>query len=224
VSYEHLDAAAELEGLAPGPKLVLVALAKTACKTCGLGWPGVKWIARKTGMKETSIRAALEVLRSRDLIQIHGYATGGRGRSTEYVVLPGLFELSTAPCGECRANMQTPRVAKGIAEKASATRRVSPKPIAPDPQNPSRGEPQSVRESNQSHADLAETPGSGAAAPPSSEPPPPTSGAEAYAQVSAMVDGVAAAMRLKSPSQGNSGAQGGLTERTSAVPRKENVI
>lgn len=151
MSFEHQDAAALLEGLPPGPKSVLVHLAQPACVVCGLAWPGVGWLEKKTGLGHTAVRAALEWLVRAGHVTIHAYPHGGRGRSTEYVVLPGLTELSTVPCGECRKRMKTGRHAAGIdrpvTEKPTATRPVLEKPTAQTPQNPPPGGLQSVIES-----------------------------------------------------------------------------
>jgi len=113
VSYQHVAAAwdAQLPALT---KLVLVVLAYHACPTCGLCWPGVPLICQRAGLGPTRVREDLDRLVEAGLIVVHGYATGGRNRATEYVVLPGLPELSTAPCGKCVDNRQTHRDARGL--------------------------------------------------------------------------------------------------------------
>jgi Helix-turn-helix domain len=157
VSNRHLNAVRRLPPGLPAPtKFVLFLLADHACETCGYAWPGVKCLMQESGLKETTVRGALDRLRDAGLINVHGYSTGGRGRATEYVVLPALPELSTAPCGECRGKLKRLRVAKGIDDSGSSNPSrgdgYSPKPFAEQAQNPSRGEPQSSRESESSRA------------------------------------------------------------------------
>jgi hypothetical protein len=115
LSHQAGIAALSLE-LPKAMKLLLYDLAIRACPRCGLTWPGVPNLMRSTGMGETLLRDTLGELSRKDraLIVVHRYPTGGRGRATEYVVLPAHTELSTAPCGECQSRQKTPRVAKGI--------------------------------------------------------------------------------------------------------------
>lgn len=110
MSNGHYAEALELTIGSPGAKSVLLVLADRACGTCGLCWPGVNKIAEWTEMGPTSIRKALDTLRERGLIIASGYETGGRGRTTEYVVLPHLPGLSTAPCVECVKRRKKPIV------------------------------------------------------------------------------------------------------------------
>lgn len=102
----------------PPQKLVLLALADNACEFCGLAWPGMAHLETKTGLGETAISSAVKALTSRTegLLRIHRYARGGRGRATEYIVLPGVTELSTAPCGKCQLRMQYPPSRGGFDE------------------------------------------------------------------------------------------------------------
>jgi hypothetical protein len=211
-------------------KLTLMVVSAHACDYCGMAWPGVRKLCEETGMGATAVRGALDWLVKEGHLEVRAYAHGGRGRSTEYIILPRIRELSTAPCGKCQFHQANPSRGEGfgkdVTRKPTATRGVSAKPTARKAKTHRTGGDQLTREHQlTTGADLAEKPGSGAATPPSSDPPPiPTTAAEARAAVNAMVDGLGATMRLKSPSQGNSGAQGGLTERTSAVPRKGSVI
>jgi hypothetical protein len=151
VSFEHLDAAAQLEGLPPAPKSVLVHVAQHACVTCGLAWPGVPLLERKTGLGRTAIKLGLEWLVNAGHLKIHAYPHGGRGMATEYIVLPSITGLSTAPCGECRQRMKRGRLAAGIdervTEKPAARRPVTAKPAVSGVENRPLGGPQSVIES-----------------------------------------------------------------------------
>jgi hypothetical protein len=124
VSFAHLGAVAKLI-LPAGPKLVLYQLADLACDTCGLAWPGLSYLIEHTGMQSRSVSGALASLRNTGHVVVHRYATGGRGRSTEYVVLPGLMKLSPAPCGECGKRLKTTRQAQGNDGEPSTTREVS---------------------------------------------------------------------------------------------------
>ena len=108
-------------------KLLLYDLAIRACPHCGLTWPGIPNLIRSTGMGETLLRETLGELAGEKwkLIVVHRYPSGGRGRATEYIVLPQHTDLSTAPCGECQSRMKTPRAAGGMTTAGQ--------------QNPSRG-------------------------------------------------------------------------------------
>jgi hypothetical protein len=144
VSDAHTDLARGV--LLPGAiKVVLMILACRACRFCGLCWPGIRILKDECGLGETRLRDSLEALAADDrgLLKIHAYPHGGRGRATEYIVLPGLMELSTAPCGKCRSNMKTPREAMGIDRSVTpiplATRGVSTKPLAKTVKTPRTG-------------------------------------------------------------------------------------
>jgi hypothetical protein len=95
-------------------KFVLIALADHACDACGLAWPGVPHLIEKTGLADRTIRGALDELLAAGTIRLHGYGTGGRGRATEYVVLPGLDGTEQAPCHRCCAVRKTPQEMRGI--------------------------------------------------------------------------------------------------------------
>jgi hypothetical protein len=178
MAFDHLDAAARLEGIPPAPKSVLVHLSQPACEVCGLTWAGLAWLERKTGLGRTAISSALEYLVRDGHLTIHAYPKGGRGRSTEYVVLPAIVKLSTPACGKCRANMKTGRHAVGIdnseTEKPTASRSVSGKPTAETPQNLPPGGHQSVRESESVSALRAQQPAEAPPAPASDPHPPQT--------------------------------------------------
>jgi hypothetical protein len=96
-------------------KFVLVALADHACEFCGLTWPGISSLQRDTGLGERTIQEALKALAAAGHIRIRDYPHGGRGRATEYIVLPTTPGLSKAPfatatpwppapCDKCKFN------------------------------------------------------------------------------------------------------------------------
>jgi len=198
VSLAALVAIARLE-LAASPKVVLTWLAFHACENCGLCWPGMKLLQLETGLGETAVRQGLDRLVAAELVEIHGYPQGGRGRATEYVVRPGLPEFSTAPCGKCRENQRKPTPRAGFdndeTAKAHASRGVSAKAHASGPQNPTPGVDQSSIEQNH-HARAREAePSPAAPAPVSSHPPPGTP--EARSAVQGILSGIEAHTRAK---------------------------
>jgi hypothetical protein len=215
VSHDHADIAITLEGLdfAPG-KLVLVVMAQAACRACGLAWPGINLVCRRTGLGATTVRKSLEWLEhDRHLIRTHAYPRGGRGVATEYILmLPGLTDLSTAPCGECLQRMKTHRAARGIVQdeqtKPTAARGVLPIPTTSGGQNPSRGDAQSVSESNQSQRSALNDPveNSPAARPNHSVTTPPLTASENAAQARALVDALSHALGAQDATLGPSNA------------------
>jgi hypothetical protein len=104
----------------PGSKAVLYCLADLACDRCGRAWPGVEFIARRTEMGKTGVRKALDDLKAAGLITVHAFPSGGRGRATEYIVLPQLPKLSTAPCVECGERSKTHRTGGGFIGQGDA--------------------------------------------------------------------------------------------------------
>jgi len=192
VSLAHLVAVSRLE-LPASTKAVLTWLAFHACENCGLCWPGMKLLCLETGLGETAIRKGIDGLERAGQVRIHGYATGGRGRATEYVVLPGLPEFSTAPCGKCRQNLRNPSRSvgfdNGVTDKPLASRGVLDKPLVSGAENPSRGEPQSSEEQNHhARAREAEPPPAGPA--PVSNPAP-TDLATAQKAIQTIIAGIA---------------------------------
>jgi hypothetical protein len=148
VSYEHQSVTAQLETVRPASaKLVLFQLADRACVVCGMAWPGVPWLMRKTGMSDTGVRSGIEALKAQGLIVPKDFLTGGRGRTVEYIVLPGLMELSTGPCGECQKRMKRYRVPGGIANRKRSQK-----------QNPPPGEGYSVKQTSNPPESTPETP------------------------------------------------------------------
>lgn len=144
MSNAHSDAICPLELPAP-TKFVLFRLADHACEICGLTWVGVPVLAIETRLGRTRIKEALRELENGGWLKIHAYPTGGRGRATEYVVLPGVLELSTAPCGKCVDNFKRGRRAtRNVGQEGQA----SVKGVGMDPQYGSRGDPQPPIEPN----------------------------------------------------------------------------
>jgi len=108
------EAAAWKVELPHAVKVVLVYLAFRACRSCGRAYPGVPLMVSATGLGERAVRAALEHLRRRpELLTVYRYPLGGRGVTTEYVVIPELAELSPAACGECQSKGDTLHGAQG---------------------------------------------------------------------------------------------------------------
>ena len=226
MSWSHLDAAANLEGLPPAAKSVLMHVAQPACEACGIAWPGVPWLERKSGLGKTAIRAALEWLVKAGHLKIYAYPQGGRGMSTEYIVLPQLTELSTTPCGECRSRMKRHRLAVGIDQsvtpKPTARRWVSAKPTAQTTQNPPRGGDQSFIESESFTRTSGPSPSArGSATPPPSEPPPPTNAQESYQAVLRLVDAVGDALGPPSLRTGNGDPLSAATAPATETPQAD---
>ena len=96
-----------------GARAVLYVFADVACDDCGRAWPGVTFLSERTEIGTTKIRKALDYLKDAGLIKIHAYPAGGRGVTTEYIVLPQLPKLSTAPCGKCGPRSKTQRTGVG---------------------------------------------------------------------------------------------------------------
>jgi hypothetical protein len=98
--------------LPPSPKNVLNILAFHACDLCGRAWPGVPTIALETGLSPRAVQDALKELRDRpELVTVYRYPKGGRGVSTEYLVMPAVAKLSTADCSRCGNRTDTLHVA-----------------------------------------------------------------------------------------------------------------
>ena len=101
--------------LPQAPKHVLQVLAFRACEICGRAWPGVPSLAADTGLGQRAVRSALEVLRRRpELVTVFRYPRGGRGVSTEYVVMPSLARVSPDECGRCSNRTDTLHQQQGI--------------------------------------------------------------------------------------------------------------
>jgi len=175
VSFRHLEWVADREDLPPQQKLILWQIGSVACKHCGLAWPGTRYLATKTGLGEKSVVSALRELKTAGLIDVQSYSKGGRGRTTEYVVLGRYLEFAPAPCRVCLENMKTPQGSRGIdPEKPLKGEGVSGvskrKPPLSAAGNPSRETVHTVSILTQSGKDPSASP-PGAAAPPSSDDP-----------------------------------------------------
>jgi DNA-binding MarR family transcriptional regulator len=100
--------------LPPAQKFVLLALGDHACEFCGLCWPGIRSLGEKTGLGERSVTRALNELIAAGMVTIHRYPKGGRGRATEYLILPAHDvlpkgrERQAAPCAHCQMRMSFP--------------------------------------------------------------------------------------------------------------------
>jgi hypothetical protein len=114
MSRRHEHVAWDVIGLDTYERILLLAYARHACEHCGLCWPGTVRLELRTGIRKTAQAAVRARLVERGLLKIHAYPNGGRGMSTEMVVLPRDIELSTAPCGKCVDNLKTNRRAVGI--------------------------------------------------------------------------------------------------------------
>jgi len=106
MSHAHTDAAWTVRGLPQIAHHLLLCLADSACRSCGLTWTGVATMSERTGIGPTAVREALKLMVKSGHLRVHAYPKGGRARTTEYVVLPELMELFTAPCGRCQALKQ----------------------------------------------------------------------------------------------------------------------
>lgn len=115
----------------PGRKAVLVALAYRACDTCGIAWPGVPWIVSVTEMSERAVQGHLAGLADAGLVTVRRYGKGGRRVVTEYIVLPHVGELSTAPCGQCAERMKNPATAAGLQAETPQNLQKNPAESAP---------------------------------------------------------------------------------------------
>lgn len=114
MSVRHQRVAWDVIGLDSYERLLLLAYARHACEDCGLCWPGAARIEILTGIGRTTLTAVRGRLIAKGALKIHAYPRGGRGMSTEMIVLPRDIKLSTAPCGKCVDNLKTNRAAVGI--------------------------------------------------------------------------------------------------------------
>lgn len=196
MSFDHLGLIANLE-LAATPKLILYALGNCACKACGLAWPGMTYLRAKTGLGETAISAGLKALLRDGHVTVRKYGHGGRGRTTEYIVIPGLWPPSIdAPCEVCDANMAKPAASRPVSgsqgHKPPATRPVSGGnsyiPAAQGPINPPPGGHHTVSNTRYSHGEDATASPPRSASPRISEPPQRPHASEAARRVGELWD------------------------------------
>jgi hypothetical protein len=198
--------------LPPGPKNVLNILAFHACDLCGRAWPGVPTVALETGLSQRAVQDALKELRERpELVTVYRYPKGGRGVSTEYLVMPELAKLSTAECGRCGNRTDTLHLAhpltsagpvKGANRGSKRVRQTyhqqsiqpqqssyeSPKAAGNDPKGPS---PAVGLSASGPDGPAVEPPPES----PLSEPHPPTA-PQTAAEVKAYVDALASTLHL----------------------------
>jgi hypothetical protein len=120
VGFTQMQAALRVSLPTPS-KFVLVCLAHHASELCGLARPGVWLLAAETGLSDRAVREALKILRARkdehdrpEWLKIYRYPHGGRGVTTEYIVMPGVEKLSTAECGKCSSKGKTLHPVQGI--------------------------------------------------------------------------------------------------------------
>lgn len=114
MSVRHQRVAWDVIGLDTYERILLLAYARHACDVCGLCWPGSARLEILTAIGRTSLAAVRGRLVTKGLLKIHAYPRGGRGMSTEMIVLPRDIKLSTAPCGKCVDNLKTNRHAVGF--------------------------------------------------------------------------------------------------------------
>lgn len=174
-------------GNSPATKSVLVAIADAGCNACGLAWPGARLLEQKTELGNSTVRKSLNDLEKQGLIRAVRYKNGGRGVTTEYLVLEHVIELSPSPCGECRTKMKNPPPTGGydgsLTNKPATTRRVSVETRHHRDENPP---PRGYQQSEQINSQSAEN--SPSARPIPSEPPDPTPWAENAAQARRLAD------------------------------------
>lgn len=140
VGVQHIRHAYSLQAGGPGAKAVLLCLADRACDTCGLAWPGLLYVSERTEIPEKRARVHVHALVEAGLLLVHAYSKGGRGVSTEYIVLPGFTKLSTAPCEKCAQLKKTPPTRGGFIGRPGA------KPSPGDRGNPPATGRPSIRE------------------------------------------------------------------------------
>lgn len=100
MSFEHLGAIRKMQ-LSSASKAVLTWAAWHACRGCGLAWAGVMVLGVETCLNERTVRRALNDLAQRRLLIVVGYGQGGRGRATEYLVVPDMVKLPGGTCATC---------------------------------------------------------------------------------------------------------------------------
>jgi hypothetical protein len=178
-------------GNAPATKSVLIAIADAGCNACGLAWPGAPLLESKTELGNSTVRKSLNELERQGLIRTVRYPNGGRGVTTEYLVLEHVVELSPAPCEECRKRMKNPPPAgtynKSVTNKPATTERVSGETRHHRAKNPPpRGDQQSVTATTVSTPTVESSPTAHLKSP--SDPTDPTPWAENAAQARALAD------------------------------------
>ncbi len=167
MGFRTLEQARATQTGKPASKAVLMALAWHACDDCGCAWPGHGALSDWTELGRSTIATALAALVKDGLLVIGRFSSGGRGLSTEYVVLPQRTELSPAPCGECRKRMKNPPAIGWFSRPARGNRPESG-PFTPETVQSGAENPPAF-----GHQQSVTTQQSGEAAPRSVEPAPP---------------------------------------------------
>ena len=154
MGMKAICAAYELTAGDSANKALLVALADHACDECGLAWPGTKLLHAKTELRTKRIQAGLKSLIDAGWISVYRFPFGGRGLSTEYVVLPHLWDGAIRPCQRCRSAMKSPAPAARvlIEETTAPAARVSTETRALSALNPGDGCPTNPHRTNNPHA------------------------------------------------------------------------
>jgi len=198
--------------LPAGPKSVLNVLAFYACEQCGHARPGVALLMLNTGLEDRGVRRALETLRSHpELLRLYRYPKGGRGVTTEYIVMPELAKLSTADCPFLWKHTKTLHPAQGIGVGEGS------KPCARGGQNPALGADHPSVQHHPSGGEPASEPAAAGPNGPGVEPHPPGSplsdtppkAPQSPAEVKAYVDDLSRRLHLRSPARANPGGHSG---------------
>lgn len=79
----------EERALSSAQRFVLMAYAFHANAQDGIAWAKRSTVARETGLSERTVIDAVSELVQVKLMVVHAYPNGGRGKSTEYRILPG---------------------------------------------------------------------------------------------------------------------------------------
>jgi hypothetical protein len=211
VGYRQQAAALRIQ-LSPGPKNVLNVLAFHACDRCGRAWPGVPLLMLETGLSRRAVQDALVELRTRpELVTVYQYPKGGRGVSTEYIVMPELAKLSTADCGNCSTRLESAHLAHPLtkagpvkgAESGSKRARQTYHQQSIQPQQ-SGGEPASEPAAASPDGLGVEPPTPGSRFPDTAPKAP-----QSPAEVKAFVDALSANLHLRTPPRPKGGSHRG---------------
>jgi hypothetical protein len=109
-----MDKAAPMQ-MSSDAKSLLWCVSYHCCRYCGLIWLGIPRMVLECCMNEHRIRAAIAELEQRGLLQARFFLKGGRGKTTEYVVLPGHLALQAPRCNKCVENQsKTPTPGSGF--------------------------------------------------------------------------------------------------------------
>jgi Helix-turn-helix domain len=109
MSWHHVRAVFDIEGIPPTRKLVLLALARRAGDE-GRAWPSIPRLCRDTGLSDRAVRYALKALAETELLTVH--RAPGRGLSMHLGAALGAVENHPGPApgaGPPRHDMPRPR-------------------------------------------------------------------------------------------------------------------